>query len=279
MRTVSTIHPLFKDHLIATGTLPVQVLANDFENYLCKHTNQYRANSLFNEYIAAEFLHLWEIDTPEHVLVKVLPDHVTNEILGTQLSYKNFERPCLGFSYLQNAEDATRFIMGAKGNQSFTKKFLNKDDLIRIALFDIWLANEDRNLNNNNLLINPESKGYKIIPIDHENVFNSSSAKEKLSEITQEDSIIFSDIFATLITKQNSKTFVNTLQTIIEEFKDHVKRCKKHNEAILAKVPQEWNILLSEKDALLHSILSPEWTNKSINLLKQFITQHQKSKS
>ena len=278
MKTVRTIHPLTRKNLISTGTLPIQVFADDFETYLCKHTNQYRANILFNEFIAAEFLKLWGIDAPEHALVNVPRHLVYNEILGTQITYTNFDRPCLGFKYLQNAQDATRFFMGAKGNRTFTSKIINKDDLIRIALFDIWLANEDRNLNNNNLLVNPESKIYKIIPIDHENIFNSSSAKEKVFEITQEDSIIFSDIFAALITKQNKESFVKTLHNIIKEFKEHVKLCKKHRKSILEKVPAEWNIVLSEKETLLNYILSPEWTDKSINLLKQFITQHQKSK-
>lgn len=279
MRTVNIIHPLTRKNLISTGTSPFQVLADDFETYLCKHTIQYRANILFNEFFAAECLKLWGIDAPEHVLVNVPRHLIYNEILGTQITYTNFDRPCLGFKYLKNAMDATKFFIGAKENQSFIKKVLNKEDLIRIALYDIWLANEDRNLNNNNLLVNPERKYYKIIPIDHENILNSSSAKDKIFEITQEDSIIFSDIFATLITKQNTNSFVKTLNTIIEEFKENVKLCKKHKEAILEKVPQEWNIVLTEKETLLNYIFSPEWTGKSINLLRQFISQHQKSKS
>lgn len=279
MRVVKSIHPVQNSNVIPTGTLPIRVFADDFEVYLCKHTNQLRANILFNELVAAEFIQFWGLEMPEHVFITIPQRHISNEILEPRITYKNFERKCFGLKYLQFAQDSNEFIMGAKRNSNFANRIINKDDLIKIALFDIWIGNEDRTANNHNLLINPEKNGYRIIPIDHESIFNTSGPEQRVFEITMEDSIVFSDIFATLITKQKTKTFVKKLDAIIEDFKEHVKLCKNHKESLLDKVPQDWNILLSDKVMLLDYIFSPQWVDKSINLLKQFITEHQKTKS
>ncbi len=78
---------------------------------------------------------------------------------------------------------------------SFQRKLCNREDFLMIALFDIWLANDDRNHNNFNLLLNVSNDGmYHFHPIDHVNIFNSSHLRYGIAELTEEDSIIKSDI-------------------------------------------------------------------------------------
>jgi hypothetical protein len=48
------------------------------------------------------------------------------------------------------------------------KNLRNSMDLFWIAVFDIWIANEDRNANNYNLLMVEANEDFSIIPIDHE---------------------------------------------------------------------------------------------------------------
>ncbi|MVX34389.1 HipA family kinase [Myroides sp. LoEW2-1] len=72
-----------------------------------------------------------------------------------------------------------------------------------ITLFDIWVANEDRNHNNYNLLLNT-SKGssFFFYTIDHETIFNSCFLERKLVEITENESIINTEIAKILFAKK-----------------------------------------------------------------------------
>jgi len=166
LKTLNSISEIFAQHVIETSGRPLMVEASDLKTYLCKHTKERQANVLFNEFIATSFLQLWGFTLPEMVFLKIKKEHITDEILSGWIQYSNFGKTCLGFEYLQFAQTLTEMDLGIQSNTTARQKLINKNDLLRIILFDIWLANEDRSPNNFNLLLNPESQGYRIIPID-----------------------------------------------------------------------------------------------------------------
>ena len=122
------------------------------------------------------------------------------------------------------------------------KQIVNKIDLLKIAFFDLWFANEDRNWNNFNLLTHPVKKGFEIVPIDHGACFNTTSFSNQhpLFQIADNESLISSDEFRKLVKPliKNLKVandFVDSLYLRLPDFE------KTYDEQVIA-IPNEWNI-------------------------------------
>lgn len=271
MKTLTSISEIFAQHVIETSGRPLMVEATDLKTYLCKHTKENQGNLFFNEFIATSFLQLWGFTLPEMVFLQIKKEHITDEILSGWIQYANFEKTCLGFEYLQFAQTLTEMDMGIKTNTTGRQRLINKNDLLRIILFDIWLANEDRSPNNFNLLLNPESQGYRIIPIDHEYIFNSNSPEKKIFAINEGDSIISSSLFRSLFPKQNRKHIVKLSQQIIDEFNKNVVICKENADSILDQIPYDWHINIKQKKEKLAQIFSSAWNKETIDTFHSFI--------
>ena len=81
MKTLTSISEIFAQHVIETSSRPLIVDATDLKTYLCKHTKERKANLLFNEFIATNFLQLWGFTMPEMVFLQIKQEHITNETL------------------------------------------------------------------------------------------------------------------------------------------------------------------------------------------------------
>lgn len=205
------------------------------------------------------------------VFLNVKQEHISTEILSGWIQYSNFEKLCLGFKYLPYAKDLSELDMGIKSNKRAKQNLINKNDLIRIILFDIWLSNEDRNQNNYNLLINPEEAGNRIVPIDHEYIFNTNSLEGGIYQINDSDSLASTSLFKVLFSKQNKKKIVILANQIIDEFYQHVVNCSNGIDAIFQEVPDSWNIDKVLKREKLQQIFSEEWQKQTIQNFKVII--------
>lgn len=206
------------------------------------------------ELIGASFLKIWELKVPDFALVNVDRDHIPEafNIHGYQ-----FDIPCFGSRYARNYVEITDFTANISPQRR--RIFTDRLDLFYIALFDIWLANEDRNYNNYNLLIDLESQ-YQIVPIDHETIFNTRIIEYPISELTFEDSIISSPLFFSLL-GQNS--FPNRREEIKNNFYLKVSLCKDSFEDILNDIPESWRIDKNRlKNKLINEIFVDSWTEK-----------------
>src|SRR5690348_4904939 len=101
-------------------------------------------------------------------------------MLSGRLARHMFDKPCFGLMYDVEAGEASNIYLGLKGNSYELNKYPERFDLLKIALFDLWLANNDRNHNNYNLLL----KDGRFVPIDHSEIFDGSSLGRKLSQLT-----------------------------------------------------------------------------------------------
>jgi hypothetical protein len=144
--------------ILQTAKSPLVVTCNDFNQYVCKH-NFGISKSLFNEYIASSFLKLWNIPTPDFTFIN-LPEDVINEFaIVRNLQPAWFKKTCFGSSHLQFAKEIDDNIENIHKNHL---KKIRKIDLLKIALFDIWIANEDRTARHTNLLLNSEQRGNRL---------------------------------------------------------------------------------------------------------------------
>jgi len=261
LRSISGIQKVFD-----TSRSPVVVLADDFNEYVCKHSRHAPAGYLFYELISNKFLKLWGLDVPEATIIDVNPDHLKANQYSGNLQPSHFLIPAVGFRYLYDSIDVNQFLV-TKYSRQTKKLFAKKEELLKIALFDIWMANEDRNQNNYNLLIvNDAGKGFNFVPIDHEMVFNTGNLERELVEITQEESLITSVLFNTLIMKQPKGKIVDLVLINKNEFYLCIEKCYEQLDEILEDIPPAWQIDVPAMKALLiQNLFSEKWKQRAFN--------------
>ncbi len=264
MKTVTSISK-FEKELPSSGSRPVVIWCNDINYYVCKYG---KVNDLFNEYLAASFCEIWDIPVPNFCFVKVKPEHVPEGY-----SKKSFEKTCYGSFYLEYAKDVNAFLTTWGGNSYELNKIVNQDVWLKIGLFDLWLSNEDRNHNNANLLINSDESGYKVVAIDHVNIFNTSSLERGLYQLNEDDSIILTD-YTKMFFKRGVK--LNELTDNLEKsFYVYTRKCLRNLKRILSKVPADWNIDVLAKETLIRQYLfNNEWEKQTIESFR-FILEKQ----
>jgi hypothetical protein len=143
---------------------------------------------------------------------------------------------------------------------------------LRIALFDIWVANDDRNHNNYNLLIRAKEGKYQFVPIDHESVFNSGNIDKQLYAINEDSSLITAPLCLRLFSTQD----ISNKKTRIDDFKDYfylcISNCRQKLPQILNQVPEDWkiNLALSWKDLDNHLFVK-KWIDECWNTFVTYL--------
>lgn len=233
------------------GSHPVRVRCDDRAHYVVKYKKHPVANNLFNEYIGASFLKLWSLATPDFELVHIKKEHIPVG-LHPSISPDYFESTCFGSKFSRDYSDISDILNGS--SKSWEKQFIYKNELLFIALFDIWLANEDRNINNANLMYDI-SRGNRFIPIDHQYIFNSSNLEYGLSQLTEYDSILGNEIFMKLFRKSEIINNQNLLDEMKNKYYFYVGECKKNLNRIIMEIPEDWNINVNYYVELLENHL------------------------
>lgn len=246
------------------GSKPVVVAANDLEDYACKYDSK---KKLISELIGHQFARIWGLPVLPAAIVNISREHVPENILQARIRLVDFDKPAFGLQYENDALDATNVLLGLKNDSYEIAKFTNRLSLLKIALFDLWLANDDRNQNNYNLLI----LEHQFIPIDHSNIFDGGRLGDELAQLTEDSSILTSDLALTLL---NQKTKVEEEATrLIENFHIFVGNCNEQLPTIIADLPDEW---CSDKPLLLYNIQAavvqnPDWLTDTISSFKELI--------
>ena len=240
-------------------------MAEDFEDYACKYDSN---NKLINEYLAHQFLQAWELKVFPAAFVNIKKDHIPDTILSSKIRVHYFDRPTFGLQYQNDAIDATNILLGLKNDYYELAKFANRFNLLKIALFDLWLANNDRNHNNYNILI----QSNEFIPIDHSDIFDGGRLGNELSQLTEEDSLIKSDLTLTFL---NGKTKIEDyVDELMNKFPIFVKSCGDALPIIIENLPDEW---CNDKPLLTQNIAASvienaDWINQTKSSFLQLIT-------
>lgn len=142
-----------------------------------------------------------------------------------------------GSKYVKNSKDVDNFI-----SRGFNKKYFDDKTLfnfLKIAIFDLWMANEDRVINNPNLLVSPKGYAIDIIAYDHEKCFNSNSGMA-LCQLTAEDSILQHEILKLFTRKETN--YYRIIEQVCLQFENYSSKCKKTYKAFFDNVPKDWVI-------------------------------------
>lgn len=253
LKRVKSIQPILERY-DTQGSRPIKIMGDDLNQWVCKYSD---VQKLFNELLAYEFAKLWDIKIPESALIEIdYNKHVQTFSDKKGLDRRFFDRECFGSCFLEKALDVNKSMLG---NKEIVRKIKNKDDFLKISLFDIWLSNEDRNCGNYNLLLKTIEGGYTLLYIiDNADIFNSSMAyTQGLTNITEEDTVLNSEL-AVLLFKKDTQ-IVKKVDTLLSLFPYFVGSCKKELSNIYQQIPQKWNINISQYDPKINELFSKNW--------------------
>ncbi|MEN6510358.1 MAG: HipA family kinase [Chloroherpetonaceae bacterium] len=256
---IDYLHSISEPYLVyESGKRPVLITTNTTKDYVCKH-NFGQLNTLFNEYIAVAFLSLWSVQIPKPCFITVSPDHINNFALANGLEPAWFRKSCFGSYHLHYGKELDDFFQFL--NSATLAKF-KKEDFLKIALFDIWVANEDRNAGHTNLLINPEGDNLLFYPIDHELIFNSNSGRE-LYQINENDTILAHDLFKLLFRKRGVQ-HKEIIAELLIDFEFNITKCNENIDLILSKIPNDWGLdIVQKRKFLTNNIFSETWIKET----------------
>jgi hypothetical protein len=179
--------------------------------YLAKNSkNKNPASDIINEVIAYHLLKCWGIPTPSAAIIKIQGNDLKPEYSKNHKpSY--YRHPVFGSRWISGSIDCNAFTFSI--NKPDYKRFRNPNSIYEIALFDIWVENDDRKPTNNNLILHTFNGQHRIIAIDNAFIFSSMNYEDlnpAYVSFSDNDSIIRSDLALSLKKYKISKkiTFV-----------------------------------------------------------------------
>ena len=256
-----TLHSIKAIHTqYPTGDLPVLVSCNDQNDYICKYMRfDAAAYKLASELIGAQLAEFWNINTPKFGFVNIKPEHCKN--ISTPL---NSNAPAIGFLKNDYAVDITdtNYEIAAKTQKLF-------EQLALIAIFDIWVANEDRTLNNANLLYDVNKQ--QLISIDYGGIFNTNSFENEMELLSEYDSILHAEIASHIYSGLDSK--ITSLETTKRAFFDNVEKSLEIIPFCKDNIPPQWNVSISIIENKLSQLFTPQWIDSCWSSFKQLFNK------
>lgn len=227
-----------------TGEEPVLVMCSDKSAYICKYMrSSFAAYKLACELIGAQMAMAWHLNTPEIAFVRIRPSHWSK---GSNATLS------IGSKKMEGVVDITPSTY--REVRSSAKTLMQ---LLKIALFDFWMANEDRNANNANLLYDVEQED--LISIDYGCIFNTATFEFRLSQLTSTDTILYSDLFQSL-TQDKPHTSV---QAMVKPLKNYYMACVNRSRQLFPQIvkalPKDWNVPSDVVEKKMEQLFDSEW--------------------
>lgn len=151
-------------------------------------------------------------------------------------------------------------------NKADYKKYSKPTDLIKIGIFDRWIGNNDRRVENPNILLTYDGNQFNFVAIDHTEAFgyqnNYKALKSALMNTARPNSILSSSMSKSII------TFAST--NFITNFDEEILKCIQKGindlDFILDQVPSSFGLSKKGKEKI-KEILSLEQRNIEISKL------------
>lgn len=232
-----------------TGEEPVLVMCSDVNIYVCKYMrSSAAAYKLACELIGARMAEAWQLNTPKIVLVRIKPSHWAGISQSHSLS-----APSIGSQWLDGMVDITP---STYAKVPATTDML--EQLMQISLFDFWIANEDRNANNANLMYDVVRS--RLVSIDYGCILNTATFEYRLSQLTSTDTILWSDFFRHLARGQEKATIQAIADRLRVAYRESIRRANAQVYQIIEEMPTEWNVPKSIVKEKLLQLFDERWT-------------------
>ncbi|MBI5916414.1 MAG: hypothetical protein HY842_13640 [Bacteroidetes bacterium] len=265
LHSITNLRP--EDVIQTNGSTPVRVLCDNLEYYVVKYPKRKQDFDLTKEFLGASFLSQWGLAIPEFAFVNVRQENVPMG-LHPRIQPYFFQGTCFGLKYERHFDEVTKLMEGMSDYQK--NLIVRKEEFLEIALYDLWLANEDRNENNYNLLYDI-SDGYRFVPIDHQATFNNGIPGEKLSLLTENESLIGTPMFRKLFSRKEVSQ-LGSSAAVKNKFYFCVRKCFENLETIVAEMPEDWQI---ESEVLVENlrqtIFHESWLKEVWNTFLEYL--------
>lgn len=240
------------DKQFFTGEKPVLVLCSDMEYYICKYkVTSSPAYKLVCEIIGSMFSYIWKLNSPSMALVRISNNHWSRLTVPHERDAKAF-----GSRYISSVAD-----ISTSTSLEIIPSENNLKQLLKIALFDIWIANEDRNANNYNLLY--DLKENNFVPIDFGCILNTASFDWSLSQLTSTDSILSSELYHHMAIDEKFSGLESALAELQTQYVSYIAHSKTMLNSITDVVPKEWGVPKELIRNKMHELFQDKWIRDS----------------
>ncbi len=251
------------DEIKTEGNSPIKIIGSDYKTYLAKNSkSKTPSTDIINEVLAYYFLNLWEIPTPNAVLIDINP--INFDLSKYTYNHHKpvyYNIPVFGSEWIKNADDNTQKLLFK--SKTILTKFSNHNDLLWISLFDLWVENEDRKDTNHNLIMDVSEDKYKFMAIDHAYIL-LSGAYDSLDPITYlppgNDTLIVSNLVRSYV--KCFKKSKNTFPDFEERFYICIENCRKNFNDIVKQIPKEWNFAEDSQNKIYNFLFNQERNKK-----------------
>lgn len=224
-------------------------MCSDRKNYVCKYMRTSSASyKLSCELIGSMMAMAWELPTPLIALVNIKSEHWS----GINLTHC-LTAPAFGSQFIEKVGDVTPSTYGEIPSSISILR-----QLMQIALFDFWIANEDRNANNANLIYDVEEG--RLVAIDFGCILNTATFDYPMSQLTSTDTILWSDLFKQIIGGVEREQ----VDRILRELKDEYPACLDESfqqvSNIMEAIPEQWHVPTDIVRKKLTQLFDADWT-------------------
>jgi hypothetical protein len=251
------------------GHSPMKFICSDENIYYVKYRSGKSFNKnelvfLFYETLCSKLLQYLHVPTPSVALISINEGSFNPNSLKANKRYTKTNVVAFGSKEISNSQLITDFEVVEKV-QDF-QKIINPLDLIKIAIFDLWVDNNDRGKAlkiggyNYNLLFAPSLGKQQIIAFDHAFTFGGEQSIGIFSKdlpISVVNKLPNSPLFHSIVRFLDREDIENTIQKFIYE-------CK--------------NLGLHDTLTSLQPVLPPEWYvfPQLSAQLEEFLSSHQR---
>lgn len=255
---------------IESNSVPIELLASDGEIYFAKTIFKQHPpfEDLINEVLCHYLLKAWGIFIPDAAIITISEKVFESFIADNKVDQRYLDLDIKKFKFFatKKLEDVTEYnkqslVLRTKHDYN---KLSNPLDFIKISVFDNWMANKDRRINNPNLLLQDEGDKFRIVPIDHVQAFayqsNYKGLKQSIMNIDPYSTLLGSQMLKTICKFANSNLIANLHQSILINMKDSVSLL----DDIFTKIPSEFGLSKAGKSKIME-ILSDESRNSRLS--------------
>jgi hypothetical protein len=214
---------LFLRETQTDGHAPIAFVCNDLNIYYCKYLNSLKKEEitcLAYEVVASKLLVKLGIPTPNIAAVTVA-DNTLNKKEIKQNKRLRVGNVCFGSKEVVSATEV-QSLAQIKSKAEYNK-LSNPADIIKIAIFDLWINNSDRGRNfgegfNYNLLLEPQENKYKLLAFDNAFIFggiNQIGIFNPSSSVDISNKIHLSPYYKSIVKHISHEQFIEVVNNFI----------------------------------------------------------------
>ena len=260
MKQVESI--ILIEELEKDGHSPMKFICSDGNLYYTKYRSgksfkKSEINCLVFEMICTRLLKKLHIPVPDEALVFINEDSITPGQLKVNKRYIQQGVIAWGSKEIPGT-DLVKEIEQFKNKKEFNK-LLNPNDLIRIAIFDLWIDNADRHSQNYNLLLKMKKGKLQFLTIDHAFTFGGLKGMNNFNKKTKPyayGKLISSGYFNHVIKHFTPEQRIK----IADEFLSLISKLdiKRIADDVFTDIPKQWNVPETLKIRVIDFLQSEE---------------------